>query len=193
MKLLCTYFAILFSFFLSSATIAAETYKFDSDHTYATWHVSHFGFSTVSGKFMATGTLTVDNTKPENSSVDITIDTTVMDTGVAKLNDILKGKNFFDVVEFPTATFKSNKVVTSGKDNGKVTGTLTIRGIAKEVVLNVKLNQQGNHPFYHRDAYGFSATTTIKRSDFGMRGYLPGVSDEVTIDIQAEAIFPAAQ
>lgn len=174
--------------FLPTLLFAAEVYKLDPDHTYVIWQVDHFGFSTVSGKFMAEGTLTVDNTKPENSSVNVVIHTDSGNTGVAKLDDILKGKNFFDVAEFPAATFKSTKVVVTGKDTGKVYGTLTLRGISKDVTLDVKLNKQGMHPYFHKDGYGFSATTSLNRSDFNMNGYIPGVSDATKILIQAEAI-----
>lgn len=174
---------------LLSSVSAADNYKFDPDHTSITWHVSHFGYSDVSGKVMAQGTLVYDAQKPEKSTADISVDTTKIVTSIPKLDDILSGKNFFDVSEFPTATFKTTKVVVTGKDSGKIYGTLTIRGIAKDVVLEMKLNQQGMHPFYHKPAMGFSGTTTIKRSDFGMRGYIPGVSDDTKIDIQAEAIL----
>ena len=179
---------IISALFISTAW-AADTYKFDADHTYVVWHVSHFGFSDVSGKLMAEGTIQFDKIKPENSSVNVVINAANDITGIAKLDDILKGKNFFDVSEFPAATFKSTKVVVTGKDTGKIYGSLTIRGISKNVVLDVKLNQQGMHPFFNKPALGFSASTTIKRSDYEMRGYLPGVSDEAKIDIQAEAIL----
>lgn len=179
----------MISAILLSTCAHAENYKFDADHTSITWHVSHFGYSDVSGKFMAQGTLTYDAKKPENSKAEITVDTTKIITAIPKLDDILSGKNFFAVSEFPTATFKTSKIVVTGKDTGKIYGALTIRGITKDVVLEMKLNQQGDHPFYHKPALGFSGTTTIKRSDFGMRGYIPGVSDETKIDIEAEAIL----
>tara|TARA_R110000868_G_scaffold368625_1_gene631713 strand:+ start:580 stop:834 length:255 start_codon:yes stop_codon:yes gene_type:complete len=78
--------------------------------------------------------------------------------------------------------------VIKQKTSFKVYGKLTLRGVTKEVVLDVTLNKQGKHPFFHKEALGFSATTIIKRSDFEMRGYLPGVSDETKIQIEVEAI-----
>jgi polyisoprenoid-binding protein YceI len=173
---------------LVSNVSTAANYKFDPNHTYAIWHVDHFGFSTVSGKFMAEGTLVVDAAKPENSSANLIIHTENSYTGVPKLDEMLKGKNFFNTSEFPTATFKSTKVVVTGKDSGKIYGTLTLRGISKEVVLDVKLNKKDMHPFYNKPALGFTGTTKVNRSDFEMRGYIPGVSDETRIDLQAEAI-----
>jgi polyisoprenoid-binding protein YceI len=191
-KFAAIFISCLTAILIETPAKAADNYKFDADHTYAIWHVNHFGFSTVSGKFMAEGTLVVDQAKPENSSANLIIHTANMDTGVPKLDDILKGKNFFAISEFPTATFKSTKVVVTGKDSGKIYGTLTLRGISKDVVLNMKLNKQGNHPYYNKPALGFSGTTTLNRSDFDMRGYMPGVSDETTIELQAEAISSAA-
>src|SRR3990167_11099999 len=75
---------------ISQSVWAAESYQLDKDHTYVTWQVSHFGFSDVSGKFMADGTLIFDKSKPENSSVNVVIHTDQPATGVTKLDDILK-------------------------------------------------------------------------------------------------------
>jgi polyisoprenoid-binding protein YceI len=172
----------------SNALYAAQVYTLDKDHTYAEWSVNHFGFSNVTGKFMAEGTLTFDADHPDKSSVNVIIHTDNPNTGIPKLDDLLKGKNFFDIAEYPTATFQSKKVEMTGKDTGKVYGTLTIRGISKDVTLNVKLVNHKTHPYYQKDALGFSADTSLQRSDFGIRGYLPGVSDDTNITINSEAI-----
>lgn len=170
-----------------STTIASTNYNFDSDHTYVTFQVSHFGFSDVSGKFMAYGNLELNPTAPQNSKVAITIDTTRANTGIGELDDILTGKNFFNASQFSTATFVSNKIILTGKNAAKIYGTLTLRGIAKPIVLEVKLNKSGIHPYSKKQALGFSGTASLKRSDFDMKGYLPGVGDEVKLTIQAEA------
>lgn len=180
---------VLSSSLLFCPPLWAATYQLDKDHTYAEWSVNHFGFSNVTGKFMAEGTLTFDADHPEKSSFNVIIHTDNPNTGVPKLDDILKGKNFFDTTQYPTATFQSKKIEISGKDTGKVYGTLTIHGISKDVTLDVKLVNHKNHPFYQKDALGFTADTTLLRSDFGMRGYLPGVSDATNITINTEAIF----
>jgi polyisoprenoid-binding protein YceI len=106
---------------------------------------------------------------------------------IPKLDEHLKGKDFFDVAQFPTATFVSDKITKTG-NNAKVQGMLTIHGVSKPVTLNVKLNKVGVNPMSKKKAAGFSATATIKRSDFGVGKYVPDVGDEVTLDIQAEAI-----
>lgn len=165
-----------------------ELYEFDADHTTITWHVDHFGFSDLTGKCLASGKLWFDEAHPENSKVEIVIDTRHMKTAVEQLDDTLKGAAFFNSDNYPTAKFESTHVKVTGANTGVVTGTLTIDKITKTLSLNVKLNKKGIHPYYHKPALGFTATTSLKRSDFDMTGYLPDVGDLVKIDIQAEAI-----
>lgn len=177
----------IFSIFFSMPIYASETYTFDPAHTYVIWQVNHFGFSDLTGKFMASGTLVLDESKPQNSKVNVKIDTANISTAIPKLDSVLRGSNFFDTQKYPSATFVSNKIEMTGKMSGKVYGTLTIRGIAKTIILNVKLTKAGVHPYYGKRALGFTAETTLKRSAFGLSGYIPGVGDETKIQIQAEA------
>jgi polyisoprenoid-binding protein YceI len=166
---------------------AAQTFQLDPNHTSVLWHISHFGFSSPSGKWQAAGTLMLDKTKPENSTVNVTIKVATVDTGVAALDEHLRSKAFFDVDQFPTATFQSDKVKLSGKDGAKVTGVLTLHGVSKPVTLNVKLNKMGINPITEKEAVGFTAETLLKRSEFGMDTLLPGLGDDVRINIEAEA------
>jgi polyisoprenoid-binding protein YceI len=172
---------------LAPVAQAADSYTLDPTHTNIIWMVNHFGFSNPSGKLTKTeGTVTLDEAKPENSKVTVTIDMASGLTGIEKLDAHLKGKDFFNTEKFPTASFVSDKVEVTTKDAAKVTGTLTLRGISKPVVLNVKLNKIGENMMKKKTA-GFSATTTVKRSDFGMSYGAPGLGDDVTISIEAEA------
>ena len=167
---------------------AAEIYKLDPNHANVFWHADHFGFSKPSGKFSdVAGTLVLDEAKPENSTVNVTIKTGSLVTGIPKFDAHLKSKDFFDVEKFPEMTFVSNKVVMTGKDKAKVTGALTIHGVTKPATLDVKLNKLAVHPMSKEKAAGFSATTVIKRSDFGINYALPDVVDQVEITIEAEA------
>lgn len=166
---------------------AADTYTLDPGHTYVLWHINHFGFSNPSGKWFANGTVILDETKPDNSKVDVTIQTASIDTGIPKLDEHLKSADFLDVKQYPTATFVSDKVQMTGKESAKVFGTLTLHGVAKPVVLNVKLNKLGLSPISNKKTAGFTATTQLKRSDFNIKAYLPGLGDDVKIDIEAEA------
>lgn len=164
-----------------------EKYIIDSSHSYVSWHISHFGFSHPSGKWLANGTLILDKEKPENSKVDVTIQIANVVTGIPKLDEHLIGKDFFDAKKFPVATFVSQKVDLTEKDKARVYGTLTLHGISKPVVLKVKLNKLAMSPITHKDTAGFTAITMLKRSDFGIDAYSPGLGDKVKIRIEVEA------
>lgn len=178
-------FLFLFCFILSAN--ALETLTLDPGHTYVLWRIKHFNFSTQTGKWYATGTLLLDKEKPENSKVTAKIQVKDVITGIAELDKHLRGKSFFDAAHYPTAYFISSKIEILDKETAKIHGTLTLRGISKPVILSTKLNLAAKNPITQKMTYGFGATTEIKRSDFGMTNYLPGLSDEVQIEIQTEA------
>ena len=184
---------ILAIFFCTFSAHATEIYKFDTNHTNINWSANHFGFSSPSGKFTdVDGTLTLDEASPQNSLVEITIKTDSISTGNSKFDEHLKSKDFFYTEKFPTAKFVSTSVTPFGKTSAKVQGNLTLLGITKPVTLNVKVNKIGLNPINQRKTAGFSATTSIKRSQFGMEFGLPGVSDEVKIAIESELTFAVA-
>jgi polyisoprenoid-binding protein YceI len=177
----------IFAFALSTPAFAAETYTLDPMHTQVVWSINHFGFSNPSGKFaLIEGTLMLDETHPKASKVNATITIKNLFTGIDKLNEHLLSDKFFDEVKFPTATFVSTEVVLTGKDTAKVTGNLTLHGVTKPVVLDVMLNKIGENMMKKKTA-GFSATTVLKRSDFGMTTYLPALGDDIKISIESEA------
>jgi polyisoprenoid-binding protein YceI len=184
------FIACLSLFFFTVSVQAAETFTLDPQHTYVLWHIKHLGFSTQAGKWYASGTLIFDKDKPENSKVNATIQVADVVTGIAELDKHLKGKLFFDVAQYPTATFVSDKTTMTSKTTAKVHGTLTLHGVSKPIVLDVKFNQVGINPVTDKMTAGFSATTQLKRSDFGINTLLPGLSDEVKINVEAEAYKP---
>ncbi len=170
-----------------SASGSGNKYTLEQDHSYATWGVNHFGFSKVTGKVKAEGTLMLNEANLNDSSVNVTLHMNDLETGVsAKFDDMLKSSKFFNVGSFPTATFVSSSVEGSGQSL-KVHGTLTLHGIAKPVTLTARVNKIGAHPYYGVQAAGFSAVAHLKRSDFGLSAYSPGVSDEVEVEIEVEA------
>ncbi len=180
--------AAVVMFAMPVAAQAAETYNFDPNHTNINWNANHFGFSNPSGRFgLKEGTLVLDDAAPANSSVNVTIDVTGLVTGIPKFDEHLKSADFLDAEKFPEATFKSTNVETGADNTAKVTGDLTLHGVTKPVVLDVKLNKQGENPMSKIKSVGFSGKTVIKRSEFGIDKYVPNVSDEVTIAIEAEA------
>ncbi len=179
--------SLSFAFLLTAE--AADTFTLDPTHTYVLWHINHFGFSNPSGKWMAEGTLVLDETKPQNSKVNATIHMDELTTGLKKLDEHLKSKDFFDVAQFPLATFASQKVIVTGKDTATVDGILTMHGVSKPVTLHVKLNKLGMSPISNKKTAGFTATAELKRSDFDIKAYLPGLGDDVKINIESEATW----
>ena len=97
-------------------------------------------------------------------------------------------EDFLDTAKFPTATFKSTKVVFEGDKPAKIEGNLTLKGVTKPVTLTVTSFQAMPHPMVKKDAIGANAFTTVKRTDFNMGKNAPYVGDEVRIDIAIEAI-----
>jgi polyisoprenoid-binding protein YceI len=181
-------FTTLATFCFFTSAHASDTYKLDPNHTNITWSANHFGFSNPSGKFAdSDGTLILDEKNPQNSSIEVIIKTTSLVTGLAKFDEHLKSKDFFNVEKFPTAKFVSTSIALVGKTNAKVKGDLTLLGITKPITLDVKLNKIGTNPISQRKTAGFSASSTIKRSQFGIEFGLPGVSDDVKLTIESEA------
>lgn len=173
------------------AFAAPLTYKIDPNHTdvIASW--SHFGFSNPIAHFgKVDGFITYDPAKVGDSKVEVTIPLAGLNSHVEAFDEHLRSDDFFDAANHPNITFKSTSVKSAGKDKLAVTGDLTIKGITKSVTLDVTINKLGMQPMAKREAAGFEATTTIKRSDFGVGKYAPNVSDEVKISITTEAIVP---
>ena len=168
------------------AVVAADSYTIDPSHTYPNFKIDHLGFSTLHGRFGNTsGRLSMDRAKG-SGSVDIVIDAASIDTGHAKRDDHLRSPDFFNVVEFPQITFTSNTVKYVG-DGATVAGDLTILGVTRQVTLELPRINCGTHPFNKKQVCGFNATTRFKRSDFGMNYGLPGIGDEVSLEIEVEA------
>jgi len=185
--------AALFAF-AGSAFAAPVTYKIDPNHTNVIASWNHFGFSNPSVNFgHADGTIVYDADKVSASSVQVTLPLTGLNALADQFYDHLTSADWFDATKYPSATFKSTKVEAAGEGKLKVTGDLTVKGVTKPVVLEVKLNKAGEQPMAKRAAVGFDATAKLKRSDFGLGNYVPNVSDEVSLRITTEAIVPKAE
>ena len=182
---------------VASPALAADSFKFEPDHTSVIFTYPHFGLSHPSGKIMgAAGTLALDWDNPVNCQVDVTLDMTTLTTALPPFDAMLKGKDFFDVAQFPSATFRSTGVVLSPPAPGatdespkaaKVTGDMTIHGVTQSVVLDVIFNKKAFNPALFKTGVGFSATAHLSRKAFGLSGYEPFVGDDIDIDIEAEA------
>ena len=99
------------------------------------------------------------------------------------------GSAFLDIKKYPKATFVSTKVTMIDKNTGTVEGNLTLHGVTKPVVLNVTFNKVGIDPITKLKTSGFSAKTSIMRSDYKITTYVPSISDEVQLDIEVEAMI----
>jgi len=170
----------------------AATWDIDPGHSVASFKVRHLMVSNVTGEFgKVTGMVSYDPADVTKSSVEATIDTTSLTTRQEARDKHLKSADFFDVEKFPTITFKSKKVEKAGEGKLKVTGDLTIKGVTKEVVLDVDGPMTPVTAFGGQKS-GASATTKINRQDFGvswnkaLEGGGVVVSDEVAITIEIE-------
>lgn len=161
--------------------VVPGTYTVDPSHSQVTFTVNHLGFSTYRGMFgSVTGSMTIDPKAPARSKVSIVIPMSGITTTVAKLDEHLKGPDFFDAAKFPTARFETTTIRPMGK-RAKITGQLTIKGVTRPVVLDAVFVGAGT--MMGKRTIGFDATTTIKRSDFGVSYGIPLVPDLVPLQI----------
>ena len=166
------------------AQIPAGTYAVDPNHTQVGWRVSHMGFSNYAGGFSdASGTLELQPMNPSASKLTIKIPVASVTTTSAKLTDELKGDQWLDGAKFPEMTFVSTKIAPAGKDHAKVTGDLTLHGVTKPVTLDVTLVGAGVNPLDKKMTVGFEATGVVKRSEFGVKTYLPLIGDDLHLTI----------
>lgn len=176
------------AFFAGQAMAAPQSYTLDPTHSFPRFSYDHMGMSKQILRFnKTTGTVVLDKAAKQ-AKVDVTIDMTSIDTGFEMFDGHIQGADFLDTAQFPTATFKSTKVVFEGDKPVSIEGELTIKGITKPVTLTVTSFFNGAHPMLKNDSIGANATTVIKRSEFNAGKFAPGVGDDVTLDIALEAI-----
>ena len=169
--------------------VPSGKYVLDSSHGYITFTYSHLGFSNPRVGFNSFDTvLDLDTGNPENSTVEVTIDATSIDSRVAEFNEHLNGDDFFNTAEYPTITFRSTKVEVTGENTFDVTGDLSILGTTKPVTLTTTINKAGNHPLHNVPTVGVSASARLMRSDWGLDAYVPAVSDQVELSIEVELL-----
>ena len=181
--------ALASSLALASLPLYATTYTLEPDYTQGVLRWDHLGFSSPAAQFsQAEGTLEFDSANPTMSSVKVTIPLESLHTGVPELDEQLRSKDFFDTSRFPTATFTSTRVEKdSATGQLKVTGDLSMHGVTKPVVLDVRLTKIGANVRTNVPTLGFDATATLKRTDFGLGHFVPLVSDEIQVRIGCEA------
>lgn len=176
------------TFFAGQALAAPQTYAVDSSHTFPRFSYDHMGMSKQILSFKKTSGTVVLDKEAKDAKVDVTIDMTSVNTGFDPFNGHIQGADFLDTAQFPTATFKSTKVVFDGDKPVSIEGDLTIKGVTKPVTLTVTSFFNGPHPMLKKDAIGANASATISRTEFNAGKFAPGVGDEVTLDIALEAV-----
>jgi len=196
-------FAVAAGLFLAAASsVQAQTWTIDSSHSAAQFAVRHMMVTTVRGDMgKITGAVSFDPARPAAGSIEATVDVTGINTREAGRDKHLKSADFFDVEKFPTITFKSKKIDPAAGGGFKVTGDLTMKGVTKEVVLDVEPLRPVIKDQRGASRTGTTATTKLNRQDYGVNWSraLDGggvvVSDDVsvTIDIQLISAPPATK
>jgi len=175
------------------AASPAGTWELDPAHTSVQFKVRHMMVSNVRGDFeKVSGDITYDEDDISRSSANITIDANSINTRVAKRDKHLKSQDFLDAEKYPLLVFRSKRVERAGEGKLKVTGDLTIRGVTREVVLDVEGPTPPVKDLQGKMRVGGTASTTINRKDFGLTwnkaietgGVVVGNEVEITIDIE---------
>ena len=165
------------------------TYRFDTVHTQILFSLSHLGFSHPTGHLhVKSGFIHFDDGDWPASKVDVVIDAASVDMGDAAWNAKVRSWELLDTDKHATAQFVSTAVEKTGDHSGIVHGKITLLGVTRPLDLAITFNRAGADPYSLKYTAGFSATTKLRRSDFGMKKYLPDVGDEVDIRIEAEGL-----
>ncbi|MCX5617737.1 YceI family protein [Bombella sp. TMW 2.2543] len=182
-----------------SSQIQPGFYRVEPQHTQISFSVLHFGFTVFEGLFSGvSGILQLDPSQPEASSLSVSVPVASVLTTNSKLMTELKGREWLAAEQFPKAEFVSVSVKQTGRDDALVSGNLTLHGITHPETLRVHFVGAGVNMLDKKYTVGFDATMVIKRSDFGIKMFIPYVSDEVELRIagafeKQSSISPASQ
>jgi polyisoprenoid-binding protein YceI len=184
------FLAAAVALYLAAPCAHATPYVFEPRHSEGTMRWSHLGFSNPGAQFSRIeGTLEWNAADPTQSHVRATIPMSGLATGVPDLDDDFRSPTFFDFTTFPAATFTSTRIEKrEGPNHYAVVGELALHGVTKPVTLDATINKAGVNPRNGLPSVGFDATTTLRRSDFGLGRFVPQVSDEVRIALTIEAV-----
>jgi polyisoprenoid-binding protein YceI len=178
--------------------MTTQRWEIDSSHSGIHFSVRHLVIAKVRGTFGRwSGTVLVPEGDFRRATVDVTIDASSIDTGVADRDAHLKSGDFFDVAAHPEIVFRTARVETLAGDRLRLVGPLTIKGVTREVAFEIESHGQASDPWGNRRA-AFTATTAIDRRDFGLtwnQALETGgvvVGDRVEIEVELEAVQQAA-
>ncbi|WP_218668198.1 YceI family protein [Vreelandella utahensis] len=185
--------AVTVAMFGAGQALAADpsgTYEFDREgqHQFIQFRISHLGFSTLYGRFNDfDGSFEYDADNPEDSSVQVTVDTSSVDSNHSERDKHLREEDFLYVSEYPEATFESTSVEMEGEDTATVTGDLTLRGVTREIDLEMELINHGEDPWGNY-RMGLEGTTTLTLENYGIDYDLGPQAEEVTLMLSVEGI-----
>lgn len=173
---------------ISTAPAFAQTYNIDPSHTYPSFEADHFGLSVWRGKFTKNSGKVVLDRAAKTGTVDIVIDASSLDFGHEKMNEHAKGKDMFNVAQFPNATYKGTSIKFDGDTPVAVQGELTLLGVTKPLTLTISKFKCIMHPMIKKEVCGADAHAEFKRTDFGLNYMTPRFAPEVKLAIQVEAV-----
>lgn len=187
---------ILAAFPASAQAGLVARYEIDARHSHVQFSVDRFGFNAVIGEFRDFhGVVDLPDGDIATGSVAATIATSSFVSGDAERDDIVKGEHWLDTARYPVIEFRSKGVTPRGSRAALIDGELTLLGVTRPVVLEANLNRLGTDPSLQREAAGFTATTLIKRSEFGLvtAGSLIGDVVRIRIEIIAHRLAKAPE
>lgn len=174
---------------LAGQALAAD-YVIDTkgQHAFVNFKISHLGYSWLYGTFRDfEGSFSFDAQQPESGKVKVTIDTASVDTNHAERDKHLRGDEFLNVDDHPTATFESTAIESTGENTADITGNLTLNGITKPVVISARLLGEGKDPWGGYRA-GFEGSTTLRLDDFGITRDLGPAAESVELILSIEGV-----
>jgi polyisoprenoid-binding protein YceI len=170
-----------------SGAASANTYDIDIVHSHIAFFIDHLGFARVIGTANDfSGSFTFDAAHPEASSLTAAVKVASIDTNSAQRDSDIQGADWFNATEFPDITFVGTAFARTGEATGTITGDLTIAGVTRPTTLDVTFNKEGENPWSGLHFAGFSARTSIKRSDFGMQAAQGMIGDDVDLFLEIE-------
>ena len=172
---------------LATPTFAADTYTMDPEYTIPVFEVQHLGFTTQRGRFNKTQGKVMLDMAAKKGLVEFTVLTNTLDMGSQAWTIHVSGPGLFNVEQYPTMTFKSDKLIFDGNKVVAAEGQLTLLGVTKPLKVNVNRFNCGINPANKKAMCAGDIAATIKRSDYGMTKYIPTVSDEIKISVPVEA------
>lgn len=164
----------------------------DHEHAWVMFRLSHLGFAQMIATFHnVTGEIHFDAQTPTNSRVTASIDARTVNSGLAARDEWIRAEAQLNTAAHPAIGFRSTGITVTGENRGRMEGMLTVRGVERPVVLDVAFNRAGLNPINRMQTIGFSATGTIRRSEFGVSAFLGPIGDEIAVTIEIEGNRPA--